>query len=383
MFKGGLRPYEVENGREKLVPLVEALSADGIRGETPLSGMADMFCKSLEKNQSAQLPKNFRFLATADGVPSASITWLEKGGASFTRITDDLREGKKLADARKLSFSMPAFLWMQGETDQMTFMSADDYKTRLRKLINDINDEAKTATGQSRDVLCFGYQITSHLTYYKANPTWYATIGTAQLDLALDPESRYIMVTPIYMLTCSDVVHLDGASSRLFGEYVGYVMSKVLGEGKEWKPIHPVKASVKTKGKDYVVALDFYVPVPPLAFDTKQVSDPGNYGFSLRKADGTLLPIIDVKLAGPTRVEISTSENPSDARVLYGMTLDKESPAGPPPAEGARGNLRDSQGKTVKTTWNKKEYPLHNWTPFFDYAINEISPALVAPPAKE
>ena len=28
--------------------------------------------------------------------------------------------------------------------------------------------------------------------------------------------------------------------SRLYGEYVGYVMKKVLLDGADWKPVHPL-----------------------------------------------------------------------------------------------------------------------------------------------
>lgn len=87
-------------------------------------------------------------------------------------------------------------------------------------------------------MLCFGYQVSSHLNYFVQNPTDYPVIAVAQLDLALEKDRRYIMTTPIYHFTYSDGVHLTAPMSRLYGEYAGYVMYKVMVEGSEMEA-HP------------------------------------------------------------------------------------------------------------------------------------------------
>lgn len=76
----------------------------------------------------------------------------------------------------------------------------------------------------------------------------YPVIAVAQLDLTLEKDSRYIMTTPIYHFTYSDGVHLTAPMSRLYGEYAGYVMYKVMVESVKWKPIHPRRPCHRQKG---------------------------------------------------------------------------------------------------------------------------------------
>ena len=297
-----------------------------------------------------------------------SIGVLSKGNAPYQRILDDLTAGRELSSKAGKSFSMPCFLWTQGETDQQDRKTGEWYKEKMRALIQDIDADAKAVTGQKNDVLCFGYQVASHLNYFAQNPTDYPAIAVAQLDLALEKDSRYIMTTPMYHFSYSDGVHLTAPMSRLYGEYAGYVMYKVLVEGVHWKPIHPVAHAVGRKGKDWTVDVKFFVPVPPLALDTKTILDPGNYGFSLVNAQGEPLEIKSVTLNGRDAVRIIMSSDPSGCHLRYGMTLKEKFPSGP--RTGARGCLRDSQGEKVKTRIQDVVYRMDNWCPFFDYPLD-------------
>ncbi len=185
----------------------------------------------LLKKRDSGKASNVRFLCSADGVGGVSIGVLSKGKAPYQRILDDLTAGRELASKAGKSFSMPCFLWTQGETDQQDRKTGEWYKEKMRALIQDIDADAKAVTGQKNDVLCFGYQVASHLNYFAQNPTDYPAIAVAQLDLALEKDSRYIMTTPMYHFSYSDGVHLTAPMSRLYGEYAGYVMYKVLVEG--------------------------------------------------------------------------------------------------------------------------------------------------------
>lgn len=89
--------------------------------------------------------------------------------------------------------------------------------------------------------------------------------------------------------------------SRLYGEYVGYVMKKVLLDGADWKPVHPLTHKIRKSGKGWTVEVAFYAPCPPLVLDTKTVDDPGNYGFSLVGAEGEDIAIKSVRLVGKMR----------------------------------------------------------------------------------
>ena len=52
----------------------------------------------------------------------------------------------------------------------------------MEKLIRDINHDARAVTGQKNDVVCFGYQVGSHLNYYQFNPTDYPSIATSTVQ---------------------------------------------------------------------------------------------------------------------------------------------------------------------------------------------------------
>lgn len=88
MFKGGVRPFEGSNDRSAVIPLVEGISPDGARGETPVSGAAGNFMRLLKKRASGKASKA-RFLCSADGVGGVSIGVLSKGNAPYQRILDD------------------------------------------------------------------------------------------------------------------------------------------------------------------------------------------------------------------------------------------------------------------------------------------------------
>lgn len=366
MFKGGVRPFEGGNDRSAVVPLVETISPDGARGETPISGAAGNFMHLLKKRDAGKAAK-VRFLCSAAGVGGVSIGVLSKGKAPYQRILDDLNAGKQLASKAGKSFSMPCFVWTQGETDQQDKKTKEWYKEKMRALIQDIDADAKAVTGQKNDVLCFGYQVSSHLNYFVQNPTDYPVIAVAQLDLALEKDSRYIMTTPMYHFSYSDGVHLTASMSRLYGEYAGYVMYKVMVEGVKWKPVHPVAHALGRQGKDWTVDVKFFAPVPPLVLDTETILDPGNYGFSLVNSQEEPLEIKSVSLNGKNVVRIVTSSDPSGYHLRYGMTLKEKLPSGP--RTGARGCLRDSQGEKVKTRIQDVVYRMDNWCPFFDYPL--------------
>lgn len=366
MFRGGVRPYEAGNDKTQFIPLVESVSPDGARGETPVAGAAEFFIRFLRKSQQAQ-GKKTQILGVANGIGGVSITALVQGSHPYQNTLDDLNQGKKLAEAQHKTFSMPGFIWTQGETDQQDKKDKEWYKQQMSKLIIDLNKDAKKITKQDNDLYCFGYQVGSHLNYYGANPTDYPAISIAQLELALDPQSRYIMTTPMYHLQYSDGVHLTAPMSKLYGAHIGYVMKQVLADGKKWLPLHPVAHKIVKKGKQWAIYMKFHAPVEPLVLDTDAISDPGNYGFSVVGADNKPLEIASVRLEGPRTLSILVNGNPSGSHVRYGMTLNEKRPSGP--QTGARGCLRDSQGNKVTADIEGKTHRLDNWCPFFDYDL--------------
>lgn len=360
MFKSGIRPYETGNDRSEFVPLGESASPDKAKGETPLSGAVDSFI-------SFSNVRDKRFLCSANGIGGISITGLGKNSNAYGRIIQDLEAGKELAAKKHQRFNMPGFIWTQGETDQINKQSKEWYKEKMLNLIRTMDHDAKKITNQKNDVLCFGYQVSSHLAYFDNNPTEYPTIAIAQLELALDEKSNYIMTTPMYHFSYSDAVHLPAVMSRLYGVHVGYVMKQVLIDRKKWKPLHPVSHRINKSENSWEIKLSFHVPSPPLVLDTETVLPPDNYGFSLVDFKGNPLKIKSIKLIDKTTLGITTDENPIEAHIRYGMTIKEKRKSGP--TTGARGNLRDSQGNTVTFDIEGETYRIDNWCPFFDYPL--------------
>lgn len=366
MFKSGVRSYENESDRSSLIFLKEGVN--GPRGETPVSGAACRFFHLLSQ-RNPEMAEHIRLICSATGVGGASISSLGKGTDAYKRILDDLSSAKALADCAGKTLAMPAFIWTQGETDHQNGKTKEWYREKMEALIRDINQDAKSITGQKKNVICFGYQVASHLNYYRFNPTDYPAIALVQLDMALENGSQYVMTTPMYHFEYSDGVHLTAPMSRLYGEYVGYVMKKVLLDGEAWKPIHPQNWEIKRSGNTWIVEIAFYTPQEPLVLDTKTVDDPGNYGFSLVGVTGDLIPIKSVRLVASNTVRLETNKDPRNARLRYGMTLNEHRPSGP--RSGARGCLRDSQGDTIKANIQGKDYRMDNWCPFFDYSLSK------------
>lgn len=86
----------------------------------------------LLKKRDSGKASNVRFLCSADGVGGVSIGVLSKGKAPYQRILDDLTAGRELASKAGKSFSMPCFLWTQGETDQQDRKTGEWYKEKMR-----------------------------------------------------------------------------------------------------------------------------------------------------------------------------------------------------------------------------------------------------------
>lgn len=101
--------------------------------------------------------------------------------------------------------------------------------------------------------------------------------------------------------------------------------------------------------------MKFFVPVPPLALDTKTILDPGNYGFSLVNAQGEPLEIKSVTLNGRDAVRIIMSSDPSGCHLRYGMTLKEKLPSGP--RTGARGCLAGFPGGEGKDPDSGRRLP--------------------------
>ncbi|HEY8076836.1 MAG TPA: hypothetical protein VIF62_22070, partial [Labilithrix sp.] len=134
---------------------------------------------------------------------------------------------------------------------------------------------------------------------------------------------------------------------------------RVVLEHGTWEPVRP--KSITRDGRTITIA--FHVPAPPLVFDTKLVSDPGNFGFEWVD-DASSAVIESVALAGADRVAIKLSAAPTGEhrRIRYAWSAKPGAHAGP--QTGPRGNLRDSDA-----TPSLHGYALFDWCVHFDEPV--------------
>src|SRR5262249_29942100 len=149
---------------------------------------------------------------------------------------------------------------------------------------------------------------------------------------------RVVLVGPKYHLPYGDGLHLTNEGYRHLGEDFAKVYRRVVLERQPWEPLRP--SLIVRDGA--TIEVSFFVPAPPLVFDTSLVSDPGHYGFSYVE-DGPSVPtIVDISLVAPDKVRIRLDAAPtgSNRRLRYAYSGVLGVGAGP--RTGPRGNLRDS-----------------------------------------
>lgn len=259
----------------------------GHEGETIGNGL----CDHLKKTSKKYSKTDFKFLFSFSGQGGRLIRELDKihddakdprakerqsGGGIYKTAIDDVKRAKAIANSKKLSYSVFAITWMQGESNTTGFINRwtdrvgndsmmKTYIKDLMRLRRDIQSDVTKITKQKNRIPFFTYQ------------TFGTTIGTAQL-MACDMDTGMYMVGPTYMMPNGensriwhteehgDGIHLTADGERWLGEMFGKVMRKVVFEKQKWQPLRPLK-SWASKDKKHIF-IQFHVPSPPLVLDT-------------------------------------------------------------------------------------------------------------------
>jgi hypothetical protein len=296
------------------------------------------------------------------GRGSTSIVDMDKGDPSYKKFLDELKGACDKAKSNGWDFVVPAICWMQGE-DDITWKKSTNYKRDLKNFQADINNDVKAITGQTRDVVCICYQ-TNCLTLAKGfNANSFeckeTQVPEGQLEL-IENDSLFMASGPTYPYSFArERVHIDGISQKRIGYLAGLSVVRLF-ESKTSNGLTPTKFSVA--GDTAIVKLN--VPTPPLVLDTVAVVNPGNYGFSVIDPSNT--NILQKVIVKNDEVKLVCKKSPSGCKVRYAVngSIGKSGYK-----HGPRGNLRDSQGDTLKATILKKVYPLNNWCYQFDVLV--------------
>ena len=302
-----------------------------------------------------------------DGQDGTVIADLGKGSKTYNKFLHDIKTAYQSAQKRGWDFVMPAFCWMQGETD-VTSYPGTNYRELLLQFVKNINQDIKQITGQQQDIEVICYQSNPVTRAKDFNPVAYncpeTIVPETQLELVRDHPTFHAS-GPMYPYDfVNEIIHIDGSSQKKHGVLVALAALDILKQQKHLRGLLPLKAQCH----DNEVIIDFNIPCPPLTLDTIQVTNPGHYGFSVITPNNR--DIVENVILQDGCVHLLCSESPKDCRVRYAINGDKMVSGR---LHGPRGNLRDSQGDSITITIQGKTYPIYNWCYQFDMPVSAKS----------
>lgn len=316
------------------------------------------------------------------------------GYPPFTEGIEQATWGSGLAAAAGRSHVVRAVTFIHGEDDHYNYGdlypvarragggTLADYADALGELQTDYETDVRAVTGQAEGVPLFVSQMQgwTNTNVLPSNPNYIPPASSpipVQQYRAHKTNPMVVLVMPGYSLLFNDCLHFNGFGQRKLGEYFAKAYAKWVFEGKKWEPTGPM--SITRAGA--VVTVKYHVPVPPLALDTTNVTNPGNYGFryltggSAKIASGTAQAIQSVVVTAPDTITITLAAVPAGAnqRLEYANYFDYAGtgrPGCPGPTQGVRGNVRDSD-PAVSSTDNKR---LYNWGVTFELPVPYAGP---------
>jgi hypothetical protein len=350
MFDTGLEPGRTPTA---FVPLVESATFMDEPVETPSSGMANLVAQIAREDYGRAHP----ILVSLHGESGASYPMIQKGTDSYARGLAQVTAAKSIAEAGGLSHVVRAVTVVHGESDGWQNWN-EEYEQALLEWQSDVEADVRAITGQREPVPMFHSQYSA---WSSVETTRTSIIPTQQLAAHLAAPGQVVLVGPKYQLPyADDGLHLASEGYTWLGEYYAKAYREHVLLGRAWEPLRPERA--ERVGASIVVR--FVVPAPPLVLDTELVSDPGDFGFEVRSAEGAALEITAIELSGEGEVRIDLGAAPAAGalRVLYALNAAPGEPGGP--TTSPRGNLRDSD-----PTRSRTGQPLFNWCVHFDLAV--------------
>lgn len=299
------------------------------------------------------------------GLGMQPIKKLMKGSSPYHKFIEEINCAYKNAQERGWGFNIPAICWMQGESDIVDYPGTD-YKTLLKQIYQELNEDIKSITHQSNDIrfICYETNVITKGKKYKPNHFngTEAQTPQAQMELIRD-DSVFWASGPMYPYSyVNESLHPDGISQKRFGYLVAESVIDLLHHEKRFIGVVPIKTDIK----ENEVRILFNVPCPPLYFDTVSVRKINNYGFNVIRKDNVDI-ISNVKLDGDT-VIIKCKDSPIGCKIRYAVNGEFMKSGW---RIGPRGNLRDSQGDYIQIDILGKVYSLHNWCFQFDYNLSK------------
>lgn len=301
---------------------------------------------------------DYRILGSVFPQGGTTINGLSKGTGIYADGMWQVEEGARLAAAGGNVHQVQAISWIQGEHDRVYTVA--DYKTKLRRLLDDYHADIATLTGQEFLPPLFTYQLASENNGIDPENFYDPVVAQAELEMSQEHDDIFL-VTPTYYIPHSDGVHINGNYGWL-GEQFGKVMHRVVYRGEDWKPLQPREIRAYSPR---IVLARFDVPVEPIQFDTNLVSDPGDFGFVVTDVSGSVA-ITSISIINADTVKIVLSQDLAASPWLsYAWEWPDTGTGEGGPHTGARGCLKDSDNTPSITGL----HPLNNWCVRFKKSI--------------
>ena len=335
-------------GLGSLVPLVENLN--GSTWESPCAQAANIICDLIENEDGILYTDHgLQFLASSGGHGGQPIANLLPTDSRFDLVEDHMTAGHTLATAAGKSWSCRVFPWMQGESDTQSAETRATYAASYRVIANAIQEHADTLETTNGKILNLTYQLS-----FEAGLD--SKIALAQWDLFAAGDA--VIASPTYAWDYnSGGVHLTAVGYAQAGGYFGKAAKRILHDGEDWKPLHPV--GITKLGR--VVDVTFHVPVPPLVFDSSTIGAVTDSGFSMSDNSGAVA-LSSVAIRGTDTVRIIAARDiVGTPQVKYAIDYPS---AGSFITDGAAGNLRDSDPLTTSDAGTPQA--LFNWALHFN-----------------
>jgi hypothetical protein len=235
--------------------------------------------------------------------------------------------------------------WCCSGSNAGTCPSQATYESDLMTLQQNVTADAQKITGQSAQVPLFVAQIADWTKYGSAT----SIVPAAQLAAAQHNPDRIFLCNPQYILTPqSDGVHLTAATQERQGNYWAQCYKSVVVDGQHWGPFAWTAVSSDNANPAHItLTYGNTPPVGALKFDTANIGNPGNDGFTYSDASGCTVSSVAIQNGNQVKLTMSGACSASSRTVSYANSGTSGNGAGP--TTGARGNLCDSSNATDRS----------------------------------
>lgn len=346
------------------VPLIEAVQCSDA-GETWASGFANRSASDLLQDGIAH-----RILMSISGQGGTAYAGLERGTTPYANTIAEVTAAKTAAAAAGYNYAVRALVVVHGEADEQGHNAS--YTADLQAWRSNYESDILAITGQLFNIPMILDQLSSFTAASEANAPQ-GIIPMQQIAAWKSNPSLFLPALATYHIThATDFIHLPAYGYRLMGEYFARVYRAIL-QGMNWAPLYPKWNQIAKIGNQLLIP--FYVPEPPLVFDTTTLSQPSFvagslYGFEVYNSSGTAIAITGAQIVGKDqdKVLLTLASDPGNgASVAYAFTGAAGGGGGP---TGPRGNLRDSAIETSYYPYDAvSSYPLWNWCLHFKESI--------------